>query len=128
MAFVEIVPLSRCRCDGGTFIEHDGLELAVFRLSDPDRVIVTDNTCPHAGGNLSGGSVSGGVVSCPWHHWEFDLDSGVCIHSPQAAVRRYPTEVRNGIVCIDLPDGRRRVADRFSGGGLESDGTRGPSP
>ncbi|MEK6797601.1 MAG: Rieske 2Fe-2S domain-containing protein [Planctomycetota bacterium] len=103
MAFVELIPLSRCRIGGGTFIPCDMLELAVFRFTDPDRVIVLDNACPHANGNLSGGAVHDGLVRCPWHSWEFNLDSGQCTHSDKARVRRYAAEIRNGVVWADIP-------------------------
>ena len=102
MAYVELIPLSRCRRNGGTFVAYGGLELAVFRLTDPERVVVTDNGCPHAGGNLSGGEVSGNTVTCRWHQWEFDLDRGVCTHSQMVRIRRFPTEIRDGIVWADL--------------------------
>ena len=76
MAFIEIIPLARCRKHGGTFVAFGGLELAVFRLDDPERVVVIDNACPHAAGNLSAGDVEGNVVTCRWHHWKFDLEIG----------------------------------------------------
>ena len=104
MAFVELIPLSKCRRGGGVFVEHDGRELAVFRLDDPERVVVIDNACPHAGGNLSGGEVTGNIVTCKWHYWQFDLDSGSCIGSGRARVRRYRAEVRDGAVWVDRAD------------------------
>lgn len=103
MALVKIISLRRCRHQGGTFVEHDGLELAVFRLTDPERVFVIDNTCPHSGGNLSGGAVSDCVVTCPWHGWKFDLASGVCVDSPRARVTRYRAEIRDDMVLAELP-------------------------
>ena len=81
--------------------------MAVFRLADPERIVVVDNACPHAGGNLAGGAVEGRIVTCPWHHWEFDLDRGVCIHSARARLRRYRAEVRDGIIWAELPLGER---------------------
>lgn len=89
-------------------MERDGLELAVFRMCEKGDVRVTDNTCPHAGGNLSGGEVNGGVVTCPWHQWEFDLRSGQCPHSNKARVRSFPALVRNGEVWADLSAPPRR--------------------
>ncbi len=105
MALVELIPLSRCRVGGGTFVAFGDHELAVFRLDDPQRVVVIDNSCPHASGNLSGGVVTGNVVQCPWHQWEFDLDRGVCTHSELARVRRYPVELRDGVVWVDIDGG-----------------------
>jgi len=102
MALVELIPLSRCRVGGGTFVAVGDRELAVFRLEDPERIVVIDNSCPHASGNLSGGVVAGNVVQCPWHRWEFDLDRGVCTHSALARVRRYPVEIRDGVVWAEI--------------------------
>ncbi len=102
MSFEKLIALERCRSGAGTFVEHRGRELAVFRVGGEQEVHVTDNSCPHASGNLSGGEVVDGVVSCPWHHWQFDLTSGKCPHSAEAKVKVYPAEVRDGVVWVDL--------------------------
>lgn len=96
MGWTKIIALNRCAAGKGTFVEAADRELAVFLLED--RVVVIDNACPHASGNLAGGEVKGDVVSCPWHFWEFDLHTGQCMHSPKATVRRYPVELREGEV------------------------------
>lgn len=105
MAFVRLIAIEDCRVGQGTFVEFDGEELAVFLLQDPDRVFVTDNACPHASGNLSGGPVEGNqadeIVTCPWHHWEFNLHTGVCTHSDRARVQRFDAEIREGAVWFD---------------------------
>lgn len=103
MAFVELIQIDKCRRGGGTFIERDGRELGIFWLDAPERVIVIDNTCPHAGGNLSAGEISGSIVTCPWHHWQFDLNTGACTHSARVRVRRFQAEVRDGVIWVDLP-------------------------
>ena len=102
---VRLIQVSRCRPRQGTFVEQGGRELAVFLELDPPQVIVIDNACPHASGNLSGGEVRQGVVICPWHQWQFDLASGVCTHSPLARVRRYPAWIDDGWVRADLTGG-----------------------
>jgi nitrite reductase/ring-hydroxylating ferredoxin subunit len=103
MTWQAVIPVDRCRDGLGTFVEHAGRELAVYLLDDARRVEVIDNTCPHAGGNLSAGRVRGAVVTCPSHQWAFDLTTGVCTHSDRARVRRYPAEVRDNVVWVDLP-------------------------
>lgn len=103
MALVELIALAKCRTEGGTFVAWKDRELAVFVTGDPPGVAILDNACPHSGGNLSGGPVKEGVVQCPWHQWEFRLVDGVCTHSDRAVVRRYPAEVRDGVVWFD-PD------------------------
>lgn len=102
MAWMPLILLDRCRVGTGTFVAVGERELAVFRFTEPDRVMVTDNACPHAGGNLSAGEVSGGVVTCPWHQWPFDLATGICTQSGDARVRTYRTEIRAGEIWIEL--------------------------
>ena len=106
MPVIELISLDRCRRGRGTFVKWDDLGLAVFRLADPERVLVIDDECPHAGGSLAAGDVHGAIVTCPWHQWEFDLNTGVSTHSPEARVRCYPAEIRDGVVHVDLPEGR----------------------
>lgn len=105
MAFIRLISIADCRIDQGTFVEFEGEEFAVFLLQSPDRVFVTENACPHASGNLSGGTIEGEraeeIVTCPWHHWAFDLHSGVCTHSDLARVRRFDAEIRDGAVWLD---------------------------
>ena len=102
MSFVELIRLAQLNEAGGTFIGHDGRELAVFLLDEPRSVAVIDNACPHAGGNLAAGAVENGTVTCPWHQWNFDLDTGLCTQSDRARVRRYPAEIRDGSLWVDL--------------------------
>lgn len=103
MSYVELIAVSQCDIGAGTFVQRDGREYAVFVTHDGKSVRVIDNSCPHASGNLAGGEVEGDVVSCPWHHWKFDLTSGVCVHSDLARVRIYPATIREGSVWIERP-------------------------
>lgn len=101
-----LIALERCLPGKGTFVEHGGRELAVFVMGDGS-VHVVDNSCPHAGGNLSAGEVESGVVTCPWHQWQFRLDSGVCVDSPAARVPRYPARIHDGWVEVELTQAGR---------------------
>jgi nitrite reductase (NADH) small subunit len=71
------------------------------------------NTCPHMGGPLCVGRVRGTsaaqmppdcqpevhwvrhgeIVSCPWHHWEFDIKTGRTIFESRQKVRSYPVSI-----------------------------------
>lgn len=78
------------------------------------------NLCPHKGAPLCRGLVSGTtlpskpneylwgregeILRCPWHGWEFDLQTGISLIDPNVRARTYPVEVRgNQIVLILLP-------------------------
>jgi nitrite reductase (NADH) small subunit len=81
-----------------------GRELALFNLGD--RVLATDNRCPHQGGPLCDGIVTGSAVVCPLHAWKIDLESG-CVVRPSAqadaGVETYPTRIVDGVVLVGLP-------------------------
>ncbi|MFQ5492023.1 MAG: Rieske (2Fe-2S) protein [Phycisphaerae bacterium] len=103
MAYRKLIHLERCPADQGCFVALDGHELAVFRLPGDGRICVTDNTCPHANGNLSGGKLDGCIVTCPWHDWPFDVTTGRCTHSASPAkINCYPVKTDDGIVHVDL--------------------------
>lgn len=102
--WTRVVELSECRPGRGRYVAIGTHELAVFRLeSDPDQVIVTKNSCPHAGGNLAAGALAGTVVTCPWHQWPFDLVSGKCTLSENVNLARFESRVEDGWVWVRLP-------------------------
>lgn len=37
-----------------------------------------DGICPHQGGPLGKGSLNGCIITCPWHQWQFDVQTGQC--------------------------------------------------
>jgi nitrite reductase (NADH) small subunit len=80
-----------------------GRELALFNLGD--RVLATDNRCPHQGGPLCDGIVAGSAVVCPLHAWKIDLQSGEVMRPTaqnDAAVETYPTRIVDGLVLVGL--------------------------
>lgn len=100
--WTRLLAVEECPAGRTRFVAVGGRELAVFHLADPDRFVVTNNSCPHAGGNLSAGTVDHGVVTCPWHHWAFDLATGECTTSERVCVRTYACEVRGGALYARL--------------------------
>ena len=91
MQWVSLCDLDDLEEGRGKYVEIGGFHLAVF--IDRGNVFVTDNTCPHAGGNLSGGTVEDGCVVCPWHFWAFRLDNGQLRDAPGVAITTYKIRV-----------------------------------
>jgi nitrite reductase/ring-hydroxylating ferredoxin subunit len=84
---------------GRTVVELEGHRVAVFR--DDDQVFAVDAACPHAGNPLVEGDVLGTTLVCAFHGWRFDLETGACLLG-ELPVRRYPAELRDGELWIDL--------------------------
>jgi nitrite reductase/ring-hydroxylating ferredoxin subunit/uncharacterized membrane protein len=54
-------------------------------------------TCSHLGGPLSEGTLEGGVVQCPWHGSQFDLEDGSVVNGPSCYRQpRFEVRVRGG--------------------------------
>ena len=78
--------------------------IALFNLGD--RVLATDNDCPHQGGPLCDGIVTGESVVCPLHAWKVNLESGDVerpTHGKDHCVSTYPIRIIDGVVVIGLP-------------------------
>jgi nitrite reductase/ring-hydroxylating ferredoxin subunit len=89
--------------DGGRRIFRDsGKQIALFRRGDS--VYACNNRCPHEGFPLSEGDLDGGcVLTCNWHNWKFDLESGENLYGGDR-LRIYPVETRGDEVWIDLAE------------------------
>tara|TARA_R110002049_G_scaffold108853_10_gene257405 strand:- start:443 stop:1258 length:816 start_codon:yes stop_codon:yes gene_type:complete len=51
------------------------------------RLIAHASICPHLLGPLTDADLSTGRLRCPWHGYEFDLDSGACVFPPTASCK-----------------------------------------
>lgn len=97
-------------------VEIEGKSIAVFNVDG--RHYAMRSVCPHQGGPLCAGTVGGTmlpsephryiygkegrVVRCPWHGWEFDLESGRALSDPRLRVRMYPVAVDDGGLVVDV--------------------------
>ena len=96
-------------------------ELAIVRWGDD--MFAVRNICPHQnqsfGGGITVGRLERGdtpgrfeiaqdrpVILCPWHRWQFELDSGKCTALKRARVRTYPVTIEDGRVLVDVQSAR----------------------
>jgi nitrite reductase (NADH) small subunit len=76
------------------------------------------NFCPHRGAPMCEGTwggtmkpsrpgtyelaLEGRVLRCPWHGWEYDLESGASVYGiNKKRLVTYPVEIANGQVVIE---------------------------
>jgi NAD(P)H-dependent nitrite reductase small subunit len=87
--------------DGRLEVNVGDRTLAVFRIDG--EILVIDGLCPHRSGPLIRGQVQGRTVTCPLHHWQFELESGVCQNNPGAKVGTYEVRVEeDGRILVRL--------------------------
>ncbi len=93
------VPLADLEREGRALVVVGGRVLAVF--ASDGAVFALENACPHAGNPLVDGEVAGRALTCVYHGWRFDLETGACLFG-DAPARTYPVDVRDGEAWIDV--------------------------
>ncbi|HEX3430333.1 MAG TPA: Rieske (2Fe-2S) protein [Rhizomicrobium sp.] len=88
--------------DGRKIFRRDGKQILL--IARGERIFAIANRCPHEGYPLSEGTLGPDcVLTCNWHNWKFDLESGAALYG-RDPVRTYPTAICNGEICVDLAD------------------------
>jgi nitrite reductase/ring-hydroxylating ferredoxin subunit len=80
-------------------VQIDGETIAVFRSEG--RLHAVANACPHEGNPLVEGEILGESLTCAYHGWRFDLETGACLFGDEP-VRCFPVELRDGEIWVGL--------------------------
>ncbi|PSP79388.1 (2Fe-2S)-binding protein [Halobacteriales archaeon QS_1_68_20] len=97
-------------------VEVAGMEIAVVRTESG--LYAVGNYCPHMGGPCGQGMISGmydrdvgeemqyqhhdEVVSCPWHGWEFSLETGEHLAKSGSRLPTYEVTETDGEIYVLL--------------------------
>lgn len=62
------------------------------------------NACGHIGLPLERGVVDAdeATITCPWHAYRFDADSGACLSAPDCQLEPFPIRVVGGVVEVKV--------------------------
>jgi len=56
-----------------------------YQVAEVDyRLVAISTICPHLMGPLLSIDTQGGLVRCPWHGYQFDINSGQCVFPEHA--------------------------------------------
>ena len=75
---------------------------------------VIDGICHHAGGPLGKGVVNGQVVTCPWHGWQFDVETGAHCLNQRLYQQTFETEVIDDVLNVRLEVSTPEATDASS--------------
>ena len=115
---------------GQKIVECGGVEVGIFRLGG--KFTAFENVCPHFQGPVCQGKLvpltledvdpktkqsEGRIFSkehlnvvCPWHGYEFDIQTGRHCTNSRLKLRAVEVRVREGEVFVDVPEKRLRPA------------------
>ena len=100
MAFVKAATSSSMKDGEARTVAVNGKEIALYRVNG--NFYATDNACPHKGGPLGEGFLDGTVVTCPWHGWKFNIETGVSPVVSTAKVATMKTKVEGDDVLVEV--------------------------
>ena len=77
-------------------------DIGLFRYNGQIHAI--NDLCPHRGAPLSEGFIDQGKVFCPWHCFDFHLETGESTIASHLCVTTYPVRIDGDAVSILYPD------------------------
>ncbi len=90
----DIAPMAAVTDGEVTFHEADGRHLFVWR--DGEELRVYDSRCPHQVTDIPHLALEGRRLTCPRHHWAFDIETGECVAVGNRPLRRFRHQVVEG--------------------------------
>jgi nitrite reductase/ring-hydroxylating ferredoxin subunit len=81
-------------------VEHGGRIYALFNVGGVISAI--DGVCPHQGGPLAEGTLEGCTVTCPWHGWPFDVQTGKTPLGPRIKQPVYDVRIEGNDVLVQV--------------------------
>lgn len=110
MAFVEVAKLWEMARGGIKGVKAGGNDIVLCNCDD-GKVYAVSRTCTHVGGPLDEGTLEGYILTCPWHHSQFDVRSGKLLAGPNLEgfvgeptfdLETYPVRVEGDLIKIDI--------------------------
>lgn len=98
--YVKVAKRNQIPEGSGLAVEAEGREIGLFLVDG--RVCAIDPVCPHAGGPLTEGGVNGRNVMCPWHGWEFSLETGICDFNDAICLKTYKVKEEGGDIFVEV--------------------------
>lgn len=116
MAWTAIAKVDEVEERKAKIAQIKGKEIGVFRVGGEFFAVL--NYCPHMGAPICQGKIFGAVMAdepgqqtyddqrqvlrCPWHRWEFDLQTGAALAPIKQRIKTYPVQVQNGEILVDI--------------------------
>jgi Fe-S cluster biogenesis protein NfuA/nitrite reductase/ring-hydroxylating ferredoxin subunit len=78
--------------EGGVLAtEIDGADVLLARQGSV--VTCFANACAHLGFAIDGGDIDNGIITCPYHDFQYDLVSGECLTAPEVRLQAHAVRV-----------------------------------
>jgi len=100
--YVEVAKIADVPPGTGRNVDVDGRPVALFNLDGT--FYAYEGVCLHRGGPVGDGDVEHGIVTCPWHGWQYEVATGRHTLDPTIGLRPYDVRVEGDAVLVAIPD------------------------
>lgn len=77
-------------------------KIAVFNYNG--RLIGMESECKHMRASLAkGGAIAGRELTCAWHGWKYDIETGECTNYPGFKLKTYEVVLEGDTIYLILP-------------------------
>lgn len=90
----DVAPVDEIPQEDAAYFEVDGRHIFTYRKGDD--IHVYDSRCPHQVTDIPHLSLEGKTLTCPKHHWAFNIETGECIAKGKRPLRRFEHKMENG--------------------------------
>lgn len=98
--WVEVATVDQIPEGGVLALEVKGTGIILSRTHS--RINCFHNACNHMGMPLDMGRVNRGILTCLFHGFQYSLDTGECLTSPEVPLQSYPVQVDGSKVFAQL--------------------------
>jgi nitrite reductase/ring-hydroxylating ferredoxin subunit len=89
--WVEVATLNRVPESDILTVQVEGISLILNRQGT--NVTCYRNACTHLEYPIDMGNVSNGIITCPFHKFQYQLDTGKCLNAPAPWLQSYPVKI-----------------------------------
>lgn len=94
-AWHDIIDLTEVKDGDVTYVEDcDGRSVFIYRSGENYQVY--DSRCPHQVTNIPNLALEGKRLTCPKHHWVFDVETGECVEKGSRPLNHFDSKVEKG--------------------------------
>ena len=90
----DLIAVDDLPMEQATPVDSDGRNVFIYRSAQA--IHVYDSSCPHQSTHIPFLALQGTKLTCPKHHWEFDITDGSCTEEGRCALKEWPNKVDNG--------------------------------
>ncbi|WP_293333594.1 Rieske (2Fe-2S) protein [Microcoleus sp. CAWBG58] len=100
--WVEITALNQIPERDILKVKVEGISLILNRQGA--NVTCYRNACTHLEYPIDMGKVDNGIITCPFHKYRFELDTGKCLNAASDSLESYPVKIEGEIVFVDIDE------------------------